>query len=271
MQSLQSQLVRYDAKVESLSNDVYLLTDRLSAAQDREATHAAMGMEPAMPRDSTAQYSDMPMAAQAPELEVVTMRPRNHAKPTANYSPIHYSDITGPGISDNEAPIEYRMVGSASTKAPAANHLRVAKVPPVPPKLARKKIPSRSDKALGKALSAYRAGSVGVAYALFDDFIQRYPRDPKADNARYWMGQCRYEAGEYLQAALEFGKMIKDYPRSTKLPDALLKLGLSQDRAGNRIAATQTLTKLTHRYPKSALAELARARLTSARNPAPRM
>ena len=140
---------------------------------------------------------------------------------------------------------------------PAA--LPVVSVPPAP------KLGDRgdADKLFGAALAAYREGQVEEAHQRFAAFLKKFPGHAYADNAVYWMGECRFDAHEYRKAVLEFTRVIKKFPRSNKVPDALFKMGIAYERLGEQAKARQVFDAILMTYPKSALAELARHHLTA--------
>ena len=118
-----------------------------------------------------------------------------------------------------------------------------------------------------RALEAYRGGQGAVAYTRFSEFAQAFPRHDYADNARYWMGECRFESAQYREALSEFERVLSDYPRSKKAPDALLKIGLSYERLAMHSHARGSFERVIATYPHSALAELARSRLAASGKP----
>lgn len=135
--------------------------------------------------------------------------------------------------------------------------------PPNPAQASAAKPPSRpsADMMFQKALRAFRKGRFRLAWESFDRFTRAHPRHPNADNALFWMGECRYELREFGKAVGPYERIIRGYPGSRKIPDALLKLGLCYEHLGARHKAREAFSSLLHDYPRSALAELARARL----------
>lgn len=90
-----------------------------------------------------------------------------------------------------------------------------------------------------------------AAEGAFDDFLKRYPDDPLAGNAQYWLGETLYVRGQFKQAAGAFLKGYQTYARSTKAPDSLLKLAMSLDRLGQRDAACSSYNELGTRFPNA--------------------
>jgi tol-pal system protein YbgF len=132
----------------------------------------------------------------------------------------------------------------------------------VPPPLHGSKRP-QAEASFRNALASYRQGRLKAAYAAFAEFLERFPRHAYADNARYWMGECRFDAKEYREAIRQFAQVIKRYPRSNKVPDALLKIGLAYERIGEAAMARRAFEDVVSSYPRSALADLARSHLAS--------
>ena len=83
-------------------------------------------------------------------------------------------------------------------------------------------------------------------------FLQAYPDDPLAGNAKYWLGETHYVRGQYREAAVTFAEGYQNYPDSSKAPDNLLKLGKSLSALGQTDDACGTLDELLKRYGDAA-------------------
>ncbi len=83
-------------------------------------------------------------------------------------------------------------------------------------------------------------------------FLQAYPNDPLAGNAKYWLGETHYVRGQYREAAVTFAEGYQNYPDSSKAPDNLLKLGKSLSALGQTDDACGTLDELLKRYGDAA-------------------
>ncbi len=110
----------------------------------------------------------------------------------------------------------------------------------------------------GNAKQAYETAygyllqqNYGAAEGAFDDFLQRYPNDPLAGNAQYWLGESLYVRGQFKAAASAFLKGYQSYSRSAKAPDSLLKLAMSLDRLGQKDAACSSYAELNTRFPNA--------------------
>jgi tol-pal system protein YbgF len=124
---------------------------------------------------------------------------------------------------------------------------------------------SPNKRAYDTALSTYRSGDYQGAIAAFDTFIKRYPRDPLAPNAQYWIGDAWFNLRDFRAAANAQQALISNYPDSPKVPDAMLNLSSSQIALGDSAAARKTLEELVNRHPQSDAAERARQRLPKLR------
>src|SRR5205814_10261110 len=83
-------------------------------------------------------------------------------------------------------------------------------------------------------------GSYALAVAGFREFLRRFPDQPLAGAAKYWIGEAHFSlargytnagqsqpATEALeQAVQEFRKVLANYPRSDKAPASLYKEAL---------------------------------------------
>lgn len=91
----------------------------------------------------------------------------------------------------------------------------------------------------------------GAAETAFRDFLQRYPSDPLAGNAQYWLGETYYLRGEYKTAATAFLEGYEKHRQNAKAPNSLLKLAMSLDRMGQRDAACSSYSELSAQYPNA--------------------
>lgn len=112
--------------------------------------------------------------------------------------------------------------------------------------------PGRYDekRAYEVALGDFRERRYEQAAAEFTEILSMVPSSDLADNAQYWIGECRYALGSYRTALGDFERVL-GYSRSEKLDDALLKIGLCHLRLGNQEQALGAFTRLLSSYPDS--------------------
>ncbi len=86
---------------------------------------------------------------------------------------------------------------------------------------------------------------------LMISFLKRYPEDPLAINAAYWVGEAYYAEKNYEKAILQFEDVIQKYGDHPKVAAALLKQGLAFDTLGDRASARLLLQRTVERFPAS--------------------
>jgi tol-pal system protein YbgF len=101
------------------------------------------------------------------------------------------------------------------------------------------------------------SGDYPTAEQGFRDHIARFPKDSRAADAHYWLGEALLGQQKYRDAAEVFLAASKDYPKAKKAPDMLLKLGVSLVGLNQRDVACATFGEIGKRYPdvSSALKE----------------
>jgi tol-pal system protein YbgF len=172
---------------------------------------------------------------------------------------------------------------ASTAPAPAAAQTAPAASPPTPPvkptpspvpaattSAAATNAPSASEqsairKAYDSGITAYRAGDYQGAIAAFDGIVKRFPRDPLAANAQYWIGDAWFNLRDFKAAAAAQQVLIANYPESPKIPDALLNLGSAYAAQGDNPNARKTFEDLIARFPQTDAAEKAKARLARLR------
>lgn len=93
------------------------------------------------------------------------------------------------------------------------------------------------------------SGDYGTAENGFRDHISRFPKDARAADAHFWLGESLLGQKKYRDAAEVFLNANKTYPKSKKAPDMLLKLGISLVGLKQRDVACATFGEVGKRYP----------------------
>ena len=91
-----------------------------------------------------------------------------------------------------------------------------------------------------------------LAQQAFQDFLKKYPNDPMASEAQFWLGESLFQGKNYQPAAEAFVTMTKKYPTSPKQPDTLLRLGQSLAALQQRDLACVTLAEVGKKFPRAA-------------------
>jgi tol-pal system protein YbgF len=101
------------------------------------------------------------------------------------------------------------------------------------------------------AFGLLRQADYPAAEEALRTFVQRYPNDPLAGNAEYWLGETYFVRKDYNNAAATFAEGYRKYPQSGKAADNLLKLGMSLGNVGQKKEACLTFSQLAHDFPKA--------------------
>jgi len=99
------------------------------------------------------------------------------------------------------------------------------------------------------AFGKLREADYPAAEQALRSFIQRYPNDPLAANAQYWLGETYYVRKDYNNAAAVFAEGYQKYPKGGKAADNLLKLGMALGQLGQKTDACRAFARLDHDFP----------------------
>jgi TolA-binding protein len=188
---------------------------------------------------------------------------------------------TGPRPDDANAP-----AASPAAAAPAEAP-RVAATPPVAMPAAPRApalpairgsdvAPSRAQDIYDTAYMDFSRGSYALAIGGFGELLRRFPDDPLAGNAQYWIGEAHwglarsYDSGGQAerardarrQAVKELAKVVDDYRRSDKAPLALYRQALILVELGDAAQARERLRQLVDAFPQAAESRQAREQLS---------
>lgn len=82
-------------------------------------------------------------------------------------------------------------------------------------------------------------------------FVQRWPNDPLAANAQYWLGETFYVRKDYGNAATAFAQGYEKYPKGPKAVDDLLKLGMSLAALNQKPDACRAYARVQRDFPNA--------------------
>lgn len=114
-----------------------------------------------------------------------------------------------------------------------------------------------------QAYALYHERNYARAEELFLSFLGSYGESHLADNALFWIGECRFARGEYSSALQAFGETVDRYPHGNKVADAMLKAGKCLEALQQQSQAIRTYEELQSRFPDSAAARAASERLAA--------
>jgi TolA-binding protein len=104
-------------------------------------------------------------------------------------------------------------------------------------------------------------GDKGVARELFQQYVRRWPQDPRAALAGVRAGDILMTQRRFREALLSYGKVAEDFPRSEEAPAALLGAAEAMLRLEMKDDAKGVLERVVAEHPKSPAAGKAKARL----------
>lgn len=111
-----------------------------------------------------------------------------------------------------------------------------------------------------RGYTLYHQGRFVDAETSFQRFLQTNQDSELADNAQYWIGECRYARADTRGALAAFREVIEKFPKGNKVPDALLKAGQSLETLGDIEGARVTYREVGRRFPGTTAAAVAEER-----------
>lgn len=119
-----------------------------------------------------------------------------------------------------------------------------------------------ADELYERALQAIRdRQEFAAGRELMGTFLHRYPADPRAVNAAYWIGETLYAEKAFDKAVLQFEEVVQKYGDDPKVAAALYKQALAFDSLKDRTSAKLVMKKVVERFPLAEEAKKAREKL----------
>lgn len=132
---------------------------------------------------------------------------------------------------------------------------------------AKPAVPESPETLYGRGLELVQKGDFAGGRKWLEEFLQRYPQNELAPNARYWVGESWYGEKSYESAILQFQEVVQKHPDHPKAASALLKQGMAFQALGDRKNARVVWQKLIERFPAAEEAKRARERLAELGKP----
>src|SRR5262245_23320960 len=115
----------------------------------------------------------------------------------------------------------------------------------------------------------YSLGSYDLAATGFEEFISKFPSDPRIPDAHLRLGDALVAQKKYEQAFAEYDFVLQKVPDSDKSRTALFKKGLALAET-NPKQAISTLNEVVQKFPGTSEANAAQAKLKELQQPAQR-
>ncbi|MBF0614557.1 MAG: tol-pal system protein YbgF [Magnetococcales bacterium] len=152
----------------------------------------------------------------------------------------------------------------ATTPAAAATTTAAVKPPaaaPATPAAPTAATPTNPGEAYDAAMHLLKQKQFDAARNAFQNFLKANPKDARADNAQYWIGELYLVQRQLPEALTAFNQVLVKWPESPKVPDSLLKIGYTFQDLNDLDNAQKTLQRLIKEYPNSSPAAVAKPRL----------
>ena len=137
-----------------------------------------------------------------------------------------------------------KTLGSLPDKneEPSDNNARYGNQPDI-------ELPRGSPKQQYEYIKSLMVNETDKAEKAWKYFIGKYPGDPHASSAYYWLAQTYYVRKRFQDAAFTFAEGFQKYPKGPKASDSLLKLGMAFGRLGQQAEACTTFSRLIENFP----------------------
>ncbi len=237
VQVLKQQVQELRARVDQNAAEIRAIQDQLKAVADlvRQSMTGQAGLLEGL-RAVPAQYQDIVRKIDQLTLEL--------QKIAADLAAARLPQAVPAASADAPAEAGTKPAGQAPPKTPSESKPRPAPAQPAPPP------PTTSpQEAYSMAYNDYLKGNYDLAIESFKLYRAQFPGSPLADNALYWIGECRYSQRKFEEAVDAFDELILTYPQGDKAAAAHLKKGLSFVELGKKPEALAALKILIAKYP----------------------
>jgi len=231
VQVLKQQLLDLRVQVDRNAAEIRAVQDQIKSLVDlvRQAMAGQSGAQEGL-RAVPAQYQDI-----LRKLDTLTLEVQRISSEMAGRS-----SQAAPTVPAEDA---QRPAPQTPVRTPPESRPQPAPARPVP-------APTMSpQEAYSVAYNDYLKGNYDLAIDSFKLYRQQFPESPLADNALYWIGECRYSQRKYEEAIDAFDELIVAYPQGDKAAAAHLKKGLSFIELGRKPEALAALKLLVAKYP----------------------
>jgi len=231
VQILKIQIQELRALLTQNSTEIRALQDQLKAIADlvRQAMTGQAGIQEGL-QAVPAQYQDI--------VRKIDLLTQDLQKIAADLAAARTPQVV-PAVPVAPAGGGERPVQQAQVKPPPESKLRPAPPPPA----------TSPQEAYSMAYNDYLKGNYDLAVESFKLYRAQFPGSPLADNALYWIGECRYSQRKFEEAVDAFDELILAYPQGDKAAAAHLKKGLSFLELGKKPEALAALKILVAKYP----------------------
>ena len=245
VQVLKQQVQELRDRLDQNAAEIRAIQDQIKAVADlvRQSMTGQAGILEGL-RAVPAQYQDMVRKIDQLTIELQKIAADLAAARTAQAVPA----VTAEG---NGKPVQ-----QAPDKTPPESKPQPVPAQPAPPP------PTISpQETYSMAYNDYLKGNYDLAIESFKLYRAQFPGSPLADNALYWIGECRYSQRKFEEAVDAFDELILTYPQGDKAAAAHLKKGLSFVELGKKPEALAALKILVAKYPLEEESKIAQEKI----------
>ena len=245
VQVLKQQIQELRARLDQNAEEIRAIQDQLKAVADlvRQSMTGQAGILEGL-RAVPAQYQDIVRKIDQLTLGLQKIAADLAAARTAQAVPA----VTAEG---NGKPVQ-----QAPDKTPPESKPQPVPAQPAPPP------PTISpQEAYSMAYNDYLKGNYDLAIESFKLYRAQFPGSPLADNALYWIGECRYSQRKFEEAVDAFDELILTYPQGDKAAAAHLKKGFAFVELGKKPEALAALKILVAKYPLEEESKIAQEKI----------
>lgn len=252
IQRLRAQVVELQRQAAMDEVELARLRQQLSDVEARRSGGTAVRPAPRASEPRIAQPAPTPVPRRQ---NPAPARPQPSTPTRSEDPPIQTEAIEQDDITDIELPA-----------APAQPRNRPS-APASPPAAAADEevLPPASQALYDRGYTLYHQAHFVDAETSFQRFLQGNPKSELADNAQYWIGECRYARGDLRGALAAFRETVTRFPEGNKIPDALLKAGQCLEALDDIEGARTTYREVARRFPGTAAATFAEERRSKLR------
>jgi tol-pal system protein YbgF len=115
-----------------------------------------------------------------------------------------------------------------------------------------------ADQLYNVARDQQSRGSLSAAQQAYEQFLQDYPNDARAPDARFFLADLLWQQNRPDDALEAFQEIPARHPTAARVPDALYRIARIQVDMGDPAAARATAQRIVNTYPDTTWAILAR-------------
>ena len=148
------------------------------------------------------------------------------------------------------------------------NQMTLGSTPPMTESGSQMQMPSETasvnaeEVIFNEGYTALSDGNYGESRSKFKEFLSRYPKSAKANDATFWIAESYYREGQFEESILEYQRFIDSYPKDQRVPLAYLKQGMSLVEIGKKEEAKLFFQTLIDKYPNSDEAKTAKEKIS---------